>query len=254
MPISIKEAKGMDDGMPVVGLRGKIKAAFEAKTGTRSGGEEWCLMPLIVADDEAEIRVTWFSPETRDHKSLKGRPIEISARKNKKNQLGGAKIEHREYKGEAQVGITVNDDHLRFLDEEGEEPASAPQTASAPSGKPAAHSTVVSQPKGQTAPSGRHTDLDLIAAVARWSKGLREALDPVDPKRVPVEVLQPLLSTFLIAATSDRSSMTIVPPGLAPTLATPKAPTPKDEDPLGDALDFDDSPASRDIDNEPDWD
>lgn len=226
MPTTIKEALGMDDAMPIVGLRATIKAAFESKSGQK-GDTEWCLLPMILVDDAGtEMRATWFSPLTRDHKSLKGRPVEINARKNQKNQLSGAKIEHRMYQDKPQVSITVTGDHLRFLDEGTEDPTSASQVASTAQGKAATYSGTVSQPKGAQGAPTRLTDLDLLAAVARWTKGLREALDPAHPETVPIEVVQPLLSTFLIAATSDRSSMTIVPPGRVPAhVATEKIDT-----------------------------
>lgn len=215
MPTTLKEALNLDDGMPVTGLRATIKVAFESKSGEK-GGTEWCFVPMILIDDaKNEMSATWFDPATTDYKSLKGRPVEISARKNKKNQLAGAKVSHRMVKDQPTVGLTISGDHLRFTDE-AQETTSAPQGASAASNKAPAHSGVVSQPRGAQGAPGRPTDLDLIAAVGRWTKGLREAIDPINPDNVQHAILQPLLSTFLIAATSDRSSMTIVPPGHVP--------------------------------------
>lgn len=235
MPINVSEAKNMADGMPVVGLRATIKAAFEMKSGT-SGDREWSFIPLILTDDSGEeIRATWFSPEVGTHKGLKGRPVEITARKTAKNQLAGAKVEHREYQGKAQVQISVNGDHLRFTDEDSEEAASAPQGAPAASGNPAPAPVASSPAKGYQGPQ-RYNDVELIAAVGRWARGLREALDPKAPEAVPLEVIQPLISTFLIAATSDRSSMSIALPGRLPEPATKPAekPKPDPEPPSGD--------------------
>lgn len=253
MPTTIKEALGMDDGMPVVGLRGTIKTAFDLKEGGE-GDRSWRFIPIIVKDDSGnEIRATWFSPTVSSPNEIKGRPVEIGAKKNQRNQLAGAKIQHREYKGKPQIQITVDGEHLRFLDGTTEEAAGASQAAGGDRSKATTYSQVVGAGKGaQAAPVGRPTDVELIAAVGRWAQGLRDALDPVHPEKVPLEVLQPLISTFLIAATSDRSSLTVVPPGRRPEAVRPADPPDTrgenlTDDKLGGALDgFDNEPTEED--------
>lgn len=221
--MKIQEVLALADGFPVVDLRCRVKKAFPPKRGESAKGP-WCVMNLILTDDTGEMRASWWSPTTEDHREIEGQDVEISARKNSKNVLSGVKVEHKEYEGKQQVQVSINGNNLRA--------ASDGIDSTSDQTRPAAQAN-------QQRP-GLFSDAELIEASRRWAAGFREALaDPSSLDKVPYEILGPLVSTLLIAATNGR--IVIKPVGApAPKVEPPKkeeAPPWDEEDPLGGALD-----------------
>lgn len=233
--MNIREAKALHDGMPVIGLVGTVKSAFEPRKGMK-GDREWSVMGLYLTDESGEeIKVSWWSNTTDDWQEVKGRPVEISAHKGK-NGLTGAKVEHSTYKGAAQVEVSVNGKCLRFTDEE----APSPQQPMRP---PQGGTGTIRAPqiaRDARAIAAKLTDVDLLAAIGRWVPIIRFALahDKTKLEAVPYEPIQALVSTLLIAATSDRSTMMIDAGSPPPPQMTAKPQEPAaDDDYLGGALD-----------------
>src|SRR5688500_13508835 len=134
--MNLSEISEQPDGMPIGHLVAKVKYADPIKRGEGARGP-WAFMPLKLSDGNELVRVTWFDPTIEDPNELRGQTVTIAATKNGRNQLAGAKVEHREFQGKKEITIQVTGSHLTLGESvpagAPEEEATAPAHVSKPS-------------------------------------------------------------------------------------------------------------------------
>ena len=123
--MNLSEISEQPDGMPIGHLVAKVKYADPIKRGEGARGP-WAFMPLKLSDGADLVRVTWFDPTIEDPNELRGQTVTIAATKNGRNQLSGAKVEHREFQGKKEITIQVTGSHLTLGDSV---PVGAPEEA-----------------------------------------------------------------------------------------------------------------------------
>lgn len=197
--MKIAELNALPVGMPVADLNVTVIAAYEPKKGTSAHGE-WVKLPLIVKDEAGDtIAVDWFSPTTEEPARIKGQSVTISARKNQKGQMSGAKTSEYEGRDGLKRTVQVSGDHLR--------PAVSPSPAEVSEAiKPA---KAAPQPTpGTYHPPTLYTDTEILAALPEWVRWIRFGIAELFPGNLAFEADQQAVmacvNTLIIAATNGK--------------------------------------------------
>jgi len=195
----VSELMSQMDGMPVVGLVGSIKRAFDPRTGIAKNGNEWTNMGLIIADDNGdEINVTWWDPTTTDWRKLIDRKVEVSSRGGKGGLKGAMLSEYTAKTGEVRKSISCRTDCLLFID--GDPPPSSGPTAS-PSFTPSPASPSPVSSGGSSYSSSSLKEEDLLKAIGRYADFL------ADETNIPIESHAQIINTLLIAVTNGKAKL-----------------------------------------------
>jgi hypothetical protein len=94
--IPVAELATMDDGEPIMVLRGVLTKVYDRSSGTNSNGD-WSLQGAVLKDKTGETPVKFNGFD--DQKHLKGKEVLLECTKSSKGAFTGVKIKDDEWKG-----------------------------------------------------------------------------------------------------------------------------------------------------------
>jgi hypothetical protein len=181
--------------MPVVGLKVRVSAVGDTKSGTNKQGKPYSLCRLSLQDSTGRMEATWWEPIPG---LTPGTEVEISARNNGKG-LAGAKA--TEYQGNRE--LEIRGDHLTMPFPAGVNPAS-------PSPMPTG--TMAPAPIATPAPAQGHFQgnpgaptADACLALMKYAHDRLSRYITLANPEVPDETaIGPMISTLVLAYSNGK--------------------------------------------------